>query len=679
MIDRKKLVNKHNPVLNGISTESPLSVGNGNFAFTADVTGAQSLYAHYSSANFPLCTLSNWGWHTAPAKDGKKYSHADLQLTEYDYAGRKVYYPVEKKPGNEEVYDWLRHNPHKFNLGRIALSYNGGEIAPDAVMGAKQTLHMWEGRLESTFTLNGQKVTVNTVCHADMDTIALKIEGDLENIGVAIHFPYGHHGISGSDWCDADKRHTTSRYAAALAFERVMDDFTYYVRANCEDFEDEIRQEYHSFWMRCEGKESKIAVTFSETGIDKAPDYDECLKSSQKSWQNYWETVGIADFGESIDPRANELERRVVLSLYLLKIQSTGSLPPAETGLTVNSWYGRFHSEMYLWNCGFMALYNLNEKLLPGIEFWRSIMPHAKELAESQGYKGIRWPKQPANDGISAPSFIAPLLCWQQPHIIYMLEMLYSQLEEVDKQEFLRHNWEIVKEAADFMADFMHYEAESDSYNLIAPLIPAQENHNPLNVKNPIFEIEYYRFGLKIAAEWAERLGFDNTERQKAADKIALPFIKDGLYQAHENCIDTYEKFNQDHPMMVGAYGLIFSDRIDKGVMENSLRKVIECWQQETMWGWDFAMMAMCAARLGLPELAVDLLLWDSPKNQYVASGNNFQRSRSDLPLYLPGNGSLLLAVAFMLVGYGDSDEMPGIPKNGRWNVAFENISKFPY
>jgi hypothetical protein len=44
--------------------------------------------------------------------------------------------------------------------------------------------------------------------------------------------------------------------------------------------------------------------------------------------------------------------------------------------------------------------------------------------------------------------------------------------------------------------------------------------------------------------------------------------------------------------------------------------------------------------------IALEQLLINSPKNDYVESGNNRQNSRKDLPLYLPGNGSLLLAAA---------------------------------
>ena len=39
-------------------------------------------------------------------------------------------------------------------------------------------------------------------------------------------------------------------------------------------------------------------------------------------------------------------------------------------------------------------------------------------------------------------------------------------------------------------------------------------------------------------------------------------------------------------------------------------------------------------------ELAVDVLMKETFKNSYVASGNNLQKSRKDLPLYLSGNGA---------------------------------------
>ena len=119
------------------------------------------------------------------------------------------------------------------------------------------------------------------------------------------------------------------------------------------------------------------------------------------------------------------------------------------------------------------------------------------------------------------------------------------------------------------------------------------------------------------------------------------------------------------------------------------------------MWGWDFAMMAMTAVRLDCRELAVDLLLWISLRIPYVASGNNYQKTSDKLPLYLPGNGSLLLAVPLMLEEYmrperragqekkgrntgqktrqGEKGAWPGFPGDGSWKIRYEDISGFPY
>jgi len=62
---RQALVSRHNPVLAHLDVEAPLSVGNGEFAFTVDTTGLQTFAEAYDST-IPLGTLSQWGWHTAP-------------------------------------------------------------------------------------------------------------------------------------------------------------------------------------------------------------------------------------------------------------------------------------------------------------------------------------------------------------------------------------------------------------------------------------------------------------------------------------------------------------------------------------------------------------------------------------------------------------------------------------
>ena len=72
-------------------------------------------------------------------------------------------------------------------------------------------------------------------------------------------------------------------------------------------------------------------------------------------------------------------------------------------------------------------------------------------------------------------------------------------------------------------------------------------------------------------------------------------------------------------------------------------------------------MVAMTAARLGETAIAIDALLLDTPKNHYAANGHNYQRA--NLPLYLPGNGGLLYAIAMMATGWKGSPKTnaPGL------------------
>jgi hypothetical protein len=128
--------------------------------------------------------------------------------------------------------------------------------------------------------------------------------------------------------------------------------------------------------------------------------------------------------------------------------------------------------------------------------------------------------------------------------------------------------------------------------------------------------------------------------------------------------------------MVLGISGFLpASEQIDTTIMQNTLLNIKDKWNWETAWGWDFPMAAMNAASLNLPELAVDLLLMDTPKNHYLMNGHNYQRE--NLTLYLPGNGALLTAVA-MMCAYKNQNGNNGFPSNGQWNVKYENLF-YPY
>ena len=57
-IDRESLIQRHNPINTQIDPLSALSLGNGKFTFTADVTGLQTLEQEYQKA-MPIFTNSS--------------------------------------------------------------------------------------------------------------------------------------------------------------------------------------------------------------------------------------------------------------------------------------------------------------------------------------------------------------------------------------------------------------------------------------------------------------------------------------------------------------------------------------------------------------------------------------------------------------------------------------------
>ena len=328
-----------------------------------------------------------------------------------------------------------------------------------------------------------------------------------------------------------------------------------------------------------------------------------------------------------------------------------------------NSWFGKFHLEMHWWHGAHFPMWNRTSILEKSLPWYKEIFPKAKELAQSQGYVGVRWPKMTAIEGDQTPSPIAPGLIWQQPHPIALLEYCYQM--KLDKQ-FLETYKEIVFETAHFMADFARYDEEKDVYHLGPNLIPSQENHKMEEAVDPPYELEYWYQGLMIAKEWAERLGEEVPENWlTVANKLAKPVVENGVYLAHANCPQTYTEKNHDHPSMAAALGMLPGKLIDKDTMLQTLHKIRDTWRWNTAWGWDFPMCAMSAARLGELELAVDFLMMEEVKNTYLPNGHNYQHAA--LTAYLPGNGGLLTAVAMMASKWG-------FPKNGQWKVQVENI-----
>ncbi|UOQ46659.1 hypothetical protein MUN88_11145 [Gracilibacillus caseinilyticus] len=112
-MDRKRIVEKHSPMLNAIEPKAPLSIGNGEFGMVLDFTGLQSFPNAYE---VPLSTQSNWGWHSTGGKD--LYHIGNVQMEPYNGVPYPLF-PDDK----EDAYHWLRKNPHRVQLGQIGFVF----------------------------------------------------------------------------------------------------------------------------------------------------------------------------------------------------------------------------------------------------------------------------------------------------------------------------------------------------------------------------------------------------------------------------------------------------------------------------------------------------------------------------------------------------------------------------
>ena len=462
--------------------------------------------------------------------------------------GRTIGYPTSAE-GQEETFHRLRQNPHRLNLGSIAFRFSDRAVpSPGSIDGMRQELDLWTGIIASSWRFSGALVTVTTCCHPSRDAISVCVESPACATGtlcVELAFPYGSPGKNASDW-DVPDRHRSEMAGTGrgmVTIVRTLDTARYACVLHLGEGAAVHRQGEHAFIVTSpRGQPAPLLrgrVLAGSRIRGGALESREVESASAGHWARFWQEGGCIELAGSRDPRAIELERRIVLSQYLTAIQCAGSLPPQETGLTCNSWYGKFHLEMHYWHAAHFPLWGRVGLLERSLGWYATIRDSARRRARGQGYAGARWPKMTGPDGAESPSAINPLIIWQQPHPIMLAELAWRSRR--DRATIERYA-DLVFESAEFMASFAREDAirgaaAGERYVLGPPIVPAQENHEPRSVLNPAFELEYWDFGLRTALAWRRRLGLSPVERWvKVADALAGLPAAEGLYIPHERC-----------------------------------------------------------------------------------------------------------------------------------------------
>ena len=650
--------------------------------------------------------MSDWGWHSMPLPEG--VSVEDYKPVELETWGKKIPY-ILNNPECPEISEWLRSNPHRIDLARIGfvlLKKDGKPAEEKDLKDTRQETDLWTGIINSNFVLDGNPVMVRTAAHPDMDLISIHVESPLVSsgrLGIFVDLPYtdgkNHARPSVGDYSCSEMHESSLSLEGRNrgTITHVMDDTEYSITLDWGGEADLARvgEVAHEYRLMPAGSDcldvtalfSPVHVPGLDEGDFQSPDLSESRfprvkeveQASARGWKHYWMNGAAVDLSGSADPRWEELERRTVLSQYIMKVNETGIYPPQEAGLVNNGWYGRFHWEMIWWHGAHFLLWNRPECVDGYLSKYGSFMEKAIARASSEGRKGAKWPKCTGNFNREWPCEPHAMLCWQQPHPIWFAEQEYR----MNPSKEVLDKWaDIVINTADYMADYVFKDEENNRFVIGPPVIPVSENTKMMDTMNPVFELGYWRFGLRIALDWAERLRLP-AKRVKAWKDVLenlseLP-VENGYYITHELMKDMWNSYNFEHPALTGIYGWLPGDGVDIETFRRTFYRVLDTWQMDRIWGWDYPMLAMAAARLGDPEKAVDLLCTTAHKFAFDEHG---LADMYPYP-YFPANGGLLTAVAMMCAGWdglpggvsGSTGDAPGFPKGGSWVVRYEGFN----
>ncbi|KAM0282579.1 hypothetical protein ACHAQH_002947 [Verticillium albo-atrum] len=585
---------------------------------------------------------------------------------------------------NEDIANWLRENPHRINLGAIGLSFGGDNVTEESLQDKAQELDLWNSVIKSSFTYKGSAVKIETRADPNSDTVAISVESELlasGDLGVFFDFPYPFNNKFDEPFVglfNQTDKHSTSLVTcgnqAKIHHDLNTTEYDLTVEWSGKGKVTSPSDGSHRYTLTVEGSD-KLELTANYAPVKPAhrPKYDEIVAATEEWWPSYWEKGAFVDLTGSASEDANELQRRTILSQYLVAINSASDYPPQESGLVNNGWYGKFHMEMILWHHVQFARWGHWDLLHRGLpHLWNHLLQGAFDRAEIQGYDGARWGKMTDPSTIDAPGEINTLLIWQQPHPMYFAELEYR---EFPNNETLARWAHLLDASADFMASYAWFNETKGVYDLGPPMYPSSENTNPNMTVNPPFELAYWRFGLDVASDWRKRMGLPVPEpwTMVKGNLAPLPII-DGTYPVYEGVpnmwVDPVTVY--DHPSMSAIYGLLPPPRsgepLNQTVLEETAARIWKLWDLDGSFGWDFPMLAMNALRLGDPKRAVEYLL--HPTFQFDDAGYPVGGTRVPTP-YFPSSGSLLMTVAMMAAGW-DGSEGAHFPKE--WEVAVEGF-----
>jgi len=94
----------------------------------------------------------------------------------------------------------------------------------------------------------------------------------------------------------------------------------------------------HTYLLRSWGETLRLTATFAERKVcGKAASVEEITEAAERWWGDFWEKGAFVDLTATGAEDAREVQRRVVLSQYLVAVNSASDLPPQGKDALIHS------------------------------------------------------------------------------------------------------------------------------------------------------------------------------------------------------------------------------------------------------------------------------------------------------------------------------------------------------
>ena len=126
--------------------------------------------------------MSQWGFHSYPEHEDCPRDEKRLRLSYFDSIRNTGGYMIDPT-GQEELFNELRMNPHRFNLARVGFVFEAKKLEFQYISDIEQILDLWKGELHSRFSYKDHPIEVYIICDSEVDALGIHVFSPLLDQG----------------------------------------------------------------------------------------------------------------------------------------------------------------------------------------------------------------------------------------------------------------------------------------------------------------------------------------------------------------------------------------------------------------------------------------------------------------------------------------------------------------